>query len=180
MPKGKITKSTFTNEWKGDKGTVYYHDIEMDNGDTGSIGSKDKNPDFIAVGQTLDYTLEQGQRGNKIKRNKPAFTPKGGKQLMHFDNIKRMVSSNALHAICFINSESEKELIPLSDARLIEEFTMYDITGDIEKWGTRHDHLITRMACVNNAAAAVKWKNYRNVSDFVVFCKSLAKECFTR
>ena len=59
----KITKSEFKNEWKNQQtGTVvYYHDLEYENCDKGSIGTKEKNPAKIAVGQELAYTLDNGK-----------------------------------------------------------------------------------------------------------------------
>jgi hypothetical protein len=70
----KITKSTFTKEWGEGQSKTYFHDLEMDNGDKGSIGAKQKNPDKLAPGSDLTYTIESGQYGNKIK----AVTPAGG------------------------------------------------------------------------------------------------------
>jgi len=61
--KAKITRTVFKNEWAGTNGTVYYHDIELDNGDKGSIGSKEKMPTKLNPGTELTYTIE----GNKIK-----------------------------------------------------------------------------------------------------------------
>jgi hypothetical protein len=55
-------------EWTGDRGTVYYHDILMDNGDRGSIGKKTKGA--LKVGDSLTYVLEENDRGNKIKEFK--------------------------------------------------------------------------------------------------------------
>ena len=65
--KAKIIESKFIKEWTGDKGTVYYHDIKLDNGDHGQIGTKERLPDKIAVGQELTYTIEEGQYGSRIK-----------------------------------------------------------------------------------------------------------------
>jgi hypothetical protein len=61
--KAKITRTTFKNEWNGNGNTVYYHDIELDNGDKGSIGTKEKMPARLNPGQELTYTID----GNKIK-----------------------------------------------------------------------------------------------------------------
>jgi hypothetical protein len=61
--KAKITRTTFKNEWTGNGNTVYYHDIELDNGDKGSIGSKEKMPARLNPGTELTYTID----GNKIK-----------------------------------------------------------------------------------------------------------------
>jgi hypothetical protein len=61
--KAKITRTVFKNEWAGPNGNVYYHDIELDNGDKGSIGSKEKMPSKLNSGQELTYTIQD----NKIK-----------------------------------------------------------------------------------------------------------------
>lgn len=68
--KAKITRTTFKNEWAGPNGNVYYHDIELDNGDKGSIGSKEKMPSKLNPGSELTYTIDNG----KIK----AVAPAGG------------------------------------------------------------------------------------------------------
>lgn len=65
--KSKIKSYRFVSEWQGEKGIVYYHEIELENGDKGQIGTKEKNPDKLAVGQELSYTIEATSRGNKIK-----------------------------------------------------------------------------------------------------------------
>jgi len=64
-----ITASSFKSEWKNPStgALLFYHEVELDNGDKGSIGSKDKSPDFLTVGRKLEYTIE----GDKIKRAKP-------------------------------------------------------------------------------------------------------------
>lgn len=66
--KAKITRTTFKNEWTGNGNTVYYHDIELDNGDKGSIGSKEKMPSKLNPGNELTYTIDAG----KIKAAQPA------------------------------------------------------------------------------------------------------------
>lgn len=72
--KSKIKSCRFVSEWAGQNGVVYYHEIELENGDKGQIGTKEKNPDKLAVGQELSYTIESSSRGNKIK----AVTAQGG------------------------------------------------------------------------------------------------------
>lgn len=76
----KITRTVFKNEWSGQNGTVYYHEIELDSGDKGQIGCKDKEPEWLNPGKELTYTIEKNDKGNKIKRanSKPAFSG-GGK-----------------------------------------------------------------------------------------------------
>src|SRR5688500_1761151 len=66
--KAKITRAVFKSEWAGPNGNVYYHDVELDNGDKGSIGSKEKMPSKLNPGQELTYTIEPDARGGfKIK-----------------------------------------------------------------------------------------------------------------
>jgi hypothetical protein len=65
--KSKIKSCRFVSEWAGQNGIVYYHEIELDNGDRGQIGTKDRLPDKLGVGQELSYTIESTSRGNKIK-----------------------------------------------------------------------------------------------------------------
>lgn len=72
--KSKVTKCTFTKEWGEGQSKTFFHDIELENGDKGSIGAKEKNPDKIKPGSELTYTIEAGQYGNKIK----AVAPAGG------------------------------------------------------------------------------------------------------
>jgi len=66
--KAKITRTVFKNEWKGPNGSVYYHDIELDNGDKGSIGSKENMPAKLNPGMELTYTIDAG----KIKAVNPS------------------------------------------------------------------------------------------------------------
>lgn len=71
----KISRTVFKNEWSGQNGTVFYHEVELENGDKGQIGCKDKEPDWLNPGKELIYTIEKTDKGNKIKRvtAKPAF-----------------------------------------------------------------------------------------------------------
>lgn len=77
----KITRTVFVSEWSGPSGQVYYHEIELSNGDKGQIGSKEKMPAKLNPGTELTYTIEQGSHGNKIKavNDKPQFKPGGGR-----------------------------------------------------------------------------------------------------
>lgn len=58
----KVTKCVFSNEWKNPSGSfTYYHDIILENGDTGSIGSMEKYSKKFTEGTEIDYTLENGK-----------------------------------------------------------------------------------------------------------------------
>ena len=83
--KSKIVRTVFVSEWNNPKGgQIYYHKIELDNGDVGQIGSKEKMPSKLNPGQELNYTIETTDKGNKIKAVMPAgfgpgFKPGGGR-----------------------------------------------------------------------------------------------------
>jgi hypothetical protein len=70
----KITRTVFKNVWNNPKGgQIFYHDIDLDNGDRGQIGCKEQNPSKIDPGNSLTYTIEADGRGNqKIKAVNPA------------------------------------------------------------------------------------------------------------
>lgn len=68
MKEGKIISCEFQKEWtSGNGSTIYYHNITLDNGDSGSIGTSSKLPEKIHVGAVLKYSIEITDRGNKIK-----------------------------------------------------------------------------------------------------------------
>lgn len=84
--KAKILECKFVSEWNGPNGIVYYHELKMDNGDKGQIGTKEKHPEKLTTGNELTYTIEETSRGNKIKAVSGGFK---GKQI---DPKTQMVS----------------------------------------------------------------------------------------
>lgn len=66
----KIVKSSFKKEYASPNGVIYYHDVTTE-GETKpwNIGSKEKNPDFLAVGAQLNFEVEDAAK-RKIKRAK--------------------------------------------------------------------------------------------------------------
>jgi hypothetical protein len=73
----KVLKCTFTRDWLNPKKQlVYYHLLQLDNGDIGTIGTMEKNPDKIKEGTTINYTID----GEKIKLStESAFQAKKAK-----------------------------------------------------------------------------------------------------
>lgn len=66
--KAKITRTVFKNVWNNPNGgQVFYHEVELDNGDKGQIGSKEQMPAKLNPGSELNYTIEITDKGNKIK-----------------------------------------------------------------------------------------------------------------
>lgn len=53
-----ITNCRFSSIWNNPKGgIVYYHELTMQNGDVGSIGTMDKLPKRIEIGTEITYEI---------------------------------------------------------------------------------------------------------------------------
>ena len=73
----KIVSCEFRNEWTNPTSGViiYYHNIILENGDSGQIGVKEKYSKNIQVGTELTYTID----GTRIKAVAKPFVKGGGK-----------------------------------------------------------------------------------------------------
>lgn len=101
MKTGKILGSTFNNEWKGPNGTVFYHEVEIEGDGKWQIGSKDKNPAFLAAGQTLNYEVKDEAKRSITKAKE--FTPGGfGGGKSAFDGTGAMVGNSLTNAVTLI------------------------------------------------------------------------------
>ena len=68
MKNAKVTSCVFSREWEGPSGKIYYHNITLDNGDDGSVGTKEKMPSKICTGAEIWYTIEsKGQFKGKTQ-----------------------------------------------------------------------------------------------------------------
>lgn len=68
MKTAKVTSCVFSREWEGPSGKIYYHNITLDNGDEGSVGTKEKMPSKICTGAEVWYTIEsKGQFKGKTQ-----------------------------------------------------------------------------------------------------------------
>ncbi len=62
----KIKSIEFKNEWANPKGgSIFYHTISFENGDSGQIGAKSKLPEKLKVGESLEYEIKIDEKGNK-------------------------------------------------------------------------------------------------------------------
>jgi hypothetical protein len=121
--KGKITRTVFISEWSNPKGgQVYYHEIWLDNGDNGQIGSKEKMPVKLNPGTELTYTIEETSRGNKIKAVMAPNAFTGGRKFQQEDPKVKMISYTGSYVKDLIVAGK----VPLSDFE--KEFNrMYNI-----------------------------------------------------
>lgn len=68
MKNAKITSCVYSREWEGPSGKIYYHNITLDNGDEGSVGTKEKMPSKICTGAEVWYDIEaKGQFKGKTQ-----------------------------------------------------------------------------------------------------------------
>jgi hypothetical protein len=55
----RIVKCTFTNEWQNQTGAmIYYHELVLENGDTGSCGAMEKMPTKLSPNSPIHYTID--------------------------------------------------------------------------------------------------------------------------
>jgi len=74
-----ILKCTFTKEWKNPKGAiVYYHLLQLDNGDVGNIGTMEKNPSKIKEGTKITYEIKDDKIKLVVDSGYKATKSKGG------------------------------------------------------------------------------------------------------
>jgi hypothetical protein len=58
----QITKCEFTGDWKAPNGDmIHYHQITLNNGDIGAVGTAEKYAPKIAAGATINYTIQNGK-----------------------------------------------------------------------------------------------------------------------
>ena len=68
MKTSKIKKVSYTGDWKAPNGDMlYYHLIELENGEQGNVATAEKYASKIEVGKEVSYTIN----GNKIKLSQP-------------------------------------------------------------------------------------------------------------
>lgn len=74
MKTATIKFSSFDKSFSTPNGTFYAHNIELSNGDKGSINAKQESPAWLRAGQELSYDITpNGKYPDKIKRLNPTF-----------------------------------------------------------------------------------------------------------
>jgi hypothetical protein len=76
----KPTKITFNREWNGPSGTIYYFDIEFEDGTVGQFGTTKREQNKFFIGTEITYSKEekQNQRGSYFKIDKVNIDGGGG------------------------------------------------------------------------------------------------------
>lgn len=76
---GTVTKCEFTSEWINplSKKIIYYHDVYLDSGLTGSCGTMEKNSARIKKGAFIEFTIDEKSKIKLIasSNDKTPMTP---------------------------------------------------------------------------------------------------------
>jgi len=90
----KVKSVNFTSEWKSPAGaTFYYHEIELENGDTGNVGRNKTLPDDMKVGLEIEYSIE-GKKIKFVKTMNNAETPNYYKNNKYYNKNNGNYNSN--------------------------------------------------------------------------------------
>lgn len=164
----KLEKGTFTDSYGNE-----YFNITI-NGVAGSYACKSGATPYFVVGQEQEYEKTEkadknGTMRAKFKKPQADFQGGGGykKPMKSITDIKRMVKSNAVHALVTVNSAYNEERLTGKELSVIESFTLGDISGEIEAFGEESSLLTSRLAAVNNTAIAAKYKSFSNGADLI-------------
>lgn len=132
MKTAKITAYKAGKPWNGANGTIYYHYITLDNGDTGSIGTKDQAGAKVQIGCELTYTIEMNESGNKIKAAKPEGTFNNNSQQNNNDSERQLMivkQSSLKAAIDYSITWGAKDMTPEKITDLADYFTNWVMKG---------------------------------------------------
>ena len=75
MKTSKIKLVSVPSEYNNTHGTFYYFQIELENGDKGSIGSKSQSPEWLKEGLDLTYEIQDGNRIKRVQEKKQGYKP---------------------------------------------------------------------------------------------------------
>jgi len=100
MEKQKVKIIQSVKEWGGQNGTVYYHNLEMENGDKINIGKKKQ----LSIGDELEYEIvdqDGTSEYHKAKTPKPENNSGGGKNDDYVKGIEvGHAINNAVNLAC--------------------------------------------------------------------------------
>jgi hypothetical protein len=158
MASSKITKVHGEHrEWKSPNGgSIYYRTIELENGDVGSIGTKEVQPDWLQEQKILEYTLDKAK--GKITKSKPDFKGGGGfkkkDNTITYEELIRKAKKSALSAA--VETEKNNHEISRRDAFSVYFNFIMDLDesykSGVDKWGKSMDYFIDRSFCVHSSS----------------------------
>lgn len=171
MKTAKITKVEGSpRSWSGGGRTIYYRVIELDNGDVGSIGTKDEHPNWLKVGESLSYTIEKDKIKRQSEFKKGGFKKKDNTK--SWSSISSMFKLNALE--CAVETESYNANISRNDSLQKYIEFLCDLPAEyrngIDRWGLENEHLIIRMGVTKRVAQLFKVDKKMSVDDIVPTC----------
>lgn len=126
----KIKSCRFVREWQGQNGTVYYHAVELENGDKGEVGARKQDPEELQPGKELTYTITSREfRGNTeytIKPVRKSGSGGGGKGAPRDE--ARITYLSCLASACTLHQQSSMVNEPEKVLETAEKFYRVAIT----------------------------------------------------
>ncbi len=131
----RISNCRFTSVWTNPKGgIIHYHELTMQNGDIGTIGTVDKLPKKIEIGTEITYEISEDKKIKLVQSTyippKPTYTPPQQNKMTSYskkpDDFIGYVLGYAKDIVCAkitakIKIEDEaKEICKISDELFIQ------------------------------------------------------------
>lgn len=169
MTNSKVKSVEVTGDWEKDGKVYYRHQYTMEDGKEIQANHTSKLPFAVGVEVEYEVTRTHEKYGDSGKVKNPNDFKKGNykKPTLSFKDIKRMVKTNAVHAVDVVNANYNEHRLDGKSLKEIEKFTLGDISGDIEKYSEEDSLLTSRLASVNNAAIASGYESVNNVSELI-------------
>lgn len=148
--KAKITKVEYVKEWGTGLHKIHYHNVWFDGSDKKwNIGAKVANPDFLTVGEYLQYEIVDEAK-NKIKRVPAAAMSNqavgGGKKPSFTKKTTPTVNANSTSLIRHLDNFNESDLIfiDIETVRSVKELKEGTPLHDAWLYKTRYNNELER------------------------------------
>lgn len=129
--KSKVTAiQENVRQYEGPSGTIFYHNITFENGDSGQYGSKTEKCTKFTVNTEADYTIEEKQTGQyknyTIKPVQQSTGGGGGRFQPRDENL--IVAQSSLGYACTLLQQSSKAMDTEYVLATAERFYQFVIT----------------------------------------------------
>lgn len=148
--KAKITKVEYVKEWGTGLHKIHYHNVWFDGSDKKwNIGAKVANPDFLTVGEYLQYEIVDEAK-SKIKRVSSAAmgnqTTTGNKKPPFAKKTTPTVNANSTSLIRHLDNFNESDLIfiDIETVRSVKELKEGTPLHDAWLYKTRYNNELER------------------------------------
>ena len=171
MKKGtsKVVSVEVQGTYEGQHGTMINHKYALEDGTVIQAAHKKEKP--INIGENVEYEVLRTHEkyGDSGSVKKPNDFKKGvyKKPMLKLVDATRMARSNAYNAIFTVNNSYNESRLTSKDVGKLTDFTLGDISGDIEKFSEEDSLFTSRLSSLNLAALSSGHISYKTASDVV-------------